>query len=193
MWFRAVFEISTRRTGISAKDLERILGFGSYKTAWSWLHKLRAALVHPEREPLGPFVQVDERTSSQPKIDIKYKQELTRTRERLKSIDAEREKLENSCRGTGEAACQVGLEVNRHSEHVEHRLQRDGHVVCHLWLADLLVSEENAKTYEECRMVTLRTAFGPIEYALGQEGVGMVNRHDAMGMNNGKGGAQGYL
>jgi transposase-like protein len=54
IWFRAVFEISTRRTGISAKDLQRIMGFGSYKTAWAWLHKLRAALVRPEREPLGP-------------------------------------------------------------------------------------------------------------------------------------------
>ena len=60
VWFRAVFEISTRRTGISAKDLQRIMGFGSYKTAWSWLHKLRAALVRPDREPLGPFVQIDE-------------------------------------------------------------------------------------------------------------------------------------
>ena len=60
MWFRAVFEISTRRTGISAKDLQRIMGFGSYKTAWSWLHKLRAAMVRHDREPLGPFVQMDE-------------------------------------------------------------------------------------------------------------------------------------
>lgn len=59
-WFRAVFEISTRRTGISAKDLQRIMGFGSYKTAWSWLHKLRAAMVRSDSEPLGPFVQVDE-------------------------------------------------------------------------------------------------------------------------------------
>jgi hypothetical protein len=31
MWFRAVFEISTRRTGISAMDLMRIMGFRSYK------------------------------------------------------------------------------------------------------------------------------------------------------------------
>jgi transposase-like protein len=54
VWFRAVFEISTRRTGISAKDLQRILGFGSYETAWTWLHKLRAALVREDREPLGP-------------------------------------------------------------------------------------------------------------------------------------------
>jgi hypothetical protein len=60
VWFRAVFEISTRRTGISAMDLMRIMGFGSYKTAWSWLHKLRAALVPPDREPLGPFVEMDE-------------------------------------------------------------------------------------------------------------------------------------
>ena len=59
MWFRA-FEISTRRTGISAKDLQRIMGFGSYKTAWSWLHKLRAAMVRSDSEPLGPFVQMDE-------------------------------------------------------------------------------------------------------------------------------------
>ena len=36
------------------------MGFGSYETAWTWLHKLRAALVRPDREPLGPFVQIDE-------------------------------------------------------------------------------------------------------------------------------------
>ena len=60
VWFRAVFEISTRRTGISAKDLQRILGFGSYKTAWTWLHKLRTAMVRSDSEPLGPFVQIDE-------------------------------------------------------------------------------------------------------------------------------------
>jgi hypothetical protein len=54
VWFRAVFEISSRRNGISAKELQRILGFGSYKTAWSWLHKLRAALVRPEGAP-RPF------------------------------------------------------------------------------------------------------------------------------------------
>jgi transposase-like protein/Zn ribbon nucleic-acid-binding protein len=59
-WFRAVFEISTHRTGISAKDLQRIMGFGSYKTAWQWLHKLRAAMVRSDSEALGPFVQADE-------------------------------------------------------------------------------------------------------------------------------------
>ena len=60
MWFRAIFEISTRRTGISGKDFQRIMGFGSYKTAWSWLHKLRTAMVRSDSDPLGPFVQADE-------------------------------------------------------------------------------------------------------------------------------------
>jgi transposase-like protein/Zn ribbon nucleic-acid-binding protein len=60
VWFRAVFEISSRKNGISAKELQRILGFGSYKTAWSWLHKLRTALVRPGREPLAQAVQIDE-------------------------------------------------------------------------------------------------------------------------------------
>ena len=59
-WFRAVFEIAARRNGISAKDLQRIMGFGSYRTAWTWLHKLRSAMLRSDSEPLGPFVQIDE-------------------------------------------------------------------------------------------------------------------------------------
>lgn len=61
VWFRAIFEISSRRSGISARELQRIMGFGSYKTAWAWLHKLRRALVRSDNsEPLGPFVEMDE-------------------------------------------------------------------------------------------------------------------------------------
>ena len=71
MWFRAIFEISTRRTGISGKDFQRIMGFGSYKTAWSWLHKLRAAMVRSDSDPLGPFVQADETLVSLPPRLIK--------------------------------------------------------------------------------------------------------------------------
>jgi transposase-like protein len=60
VWFRAVFEISSRKNGISAKELQRILGFGSYETAWTWLHKIRASLERPGREPLGEDVEIDE-------------------------------------------------------------------------------------------------------------------------------------
>ena len=40
--------------------MQRILGFGSYETAWTWLHKIRGALVRPKREPLGEDVEIDE-------------------------------------------------------------------------------------------------------------------------------------
>ena len=60
VWFRAVFEIAARRNGVSAKDLQRIMGFASYETAWTWLHKLRTALVRSDSEPLAAQVQVDE-------------------------------------------------------------------------------------------------------------------------------------
>jgi hypothetical protein len=60
VWFRAVFEISSRRNGISAKELQRILGFGSYETAWTWLHKIRGSLTRQGREPLSEDVEIDE-------------------------------------------------------------------------------------------------------------------------------------
>ena len=60
VWFRAVFEIASRKNGISAKELQRIMGFGSYKTAWSWLHKIRASLMRPDAEPLQQGVEIDE-------------------------------------------------------------------------------------------------------------------------------------
>lgn len=60
LWFRAMWEIATHWNGISAKDLQRTLGFGSYKTAWTWLHKLRRCLLQPDREPLRGPVQLDD-------------------------------------------------------------------------------------------------------------------------------------
>lgn len=60
LWFRAAFEMSVRRNGISAKDLQRIMGFGSYETAWTWLHKIRRGLVRDDRHPLDAIIQLDE-------------------------------------------------------------------------------------------------------------------------------------
>ena len=44
-WFRAMWWITSQRTGASAKGLQEVLGLGSYETAWTWLHKLRRAMV----------------------------------------------------------------------------------------------------------------------------------------------------
>ena len=41
-------------------ELKRQMGFGSYQTAWSWLHKIRRAMVRPERAPLSDRIEADE-------------------------------------------------------------------------------------------------------------------------------------
>lgn len=46
--------------GTSALSLKQNLGHGSYETAWVWLHKLRAAMVRPDRDRLAGRVEVDE-------------------------------------------------------------------------------------------------------------------------------------
>jgi len=60
MWFRAVWWVCAQKNGASALGLQQILGLGSYKTAWTWLHKLRRAMVRPGRDQLSGRVEVDE-------------------------------------------------------------------------------------------------------------------------------------
>ena len=52
-WFRAMWWVTSQRTGASAKDLQQVLGLGSYETAWTWLHKLRRAQVEVDETYLG--------------------------------------------------------------------------------------------------------------------------------------------
>ena len=59
-WFLAIFLVTSSKGGISAMELQRQMGFGSYGTAWAWLHKIRRAMVVPGRKPLGERVEADE-------------------------------------------------------------------------------------------------------------------------------------
>jgi transposase-like protein len=60
LWFRAMWWITNQKNGASAVGLQQMLGLGSYRTAWSWLHKLRRAMVRPGRDRLQGLVEVDE-------------------------------------------------------------------------------------------------------------------------------------
>lgn len=60
LWFRAVWYVTSQKNGASALGLQRILGIRSYVTAWSWLHKLRRAMVRPGRDRLRGTVEIDE-------------------------------------------------------------------------------------------------------------------------------------
>jgi transposase-like protein len=60
IWFRAMWWVTTQKNGASALGLQRVLGLKKYETAWTWLHKLRRAMVRPGRDLLTGRVEVDE-------------------------------------------------------------------------------------------------------------------------------------
>jgi len=60
MWFLAMWFVTSQKNGVSALGLQRVLGLGSYETAWTWLHKLRRAMVRPGRDCLFGVVEIDE-------------------------------------------------------------------------------------------------------------------------------------
>lgn len=59
-WFLAMWFITSQKHGANALGLQRVLGLGSYNTAWVWLHKLRRAMVRPGRDLLTGAIEVDE-------------------------------------------------------------------------------------------------------------------------------------
>ncbi len=60
VWFRAIWWMVAQKNGVSAKGLQKILGIGSYQTAWTWLHKFRRLMVISGRNKLQGIVEVDE-------------------------------------------------------------------------------------------------------------------------------------
>jgi transposase-like protein len=59
-WLAAVWYITNQKQGVTALGLQRVLGLGSYQTAWAMLHRLRRAMIRPGRERLSGVVEVDE-------------------------------------------------------------------------------------------------------------------------------------
>ena len=59
-WFQAMWFVTSEKLGGSALGLQRVLGLGSYQTAWAWLQKLRRAMVRPGRDRLRGRIEIDE-------------------------------------------------------------------------------------------------------------------------------------
>jgi len=60
VWFRVIHLMLTSKKGISARQVHRYMGFGSYKTAWYMCHRIRAALQDNQFKQLIGIVEVDE-------------------------------------------------------------------------------------------------------------------------------------
>lgn len=59
-WLEVAWHVCEQKNGISALGLQRAMGFGSYNTAWEWLHRMRRVMVLPGRSLLRGEVEVDE-------------------------------------------------------------------------------------------------------------------------------------
>jgi len=74
MWFQAMWYVTSQKFGGSALGLQRVLGLGSYETAWTWLHKLRRAMVRPGRDRLAGRIEVDETYVGGDEEDVRGRQ-----------------------------------------------------------------------------------------------------------------------
>jgi transposase len=59
LWFYAIYLVTSSKTGVSAKHLERELGV-TYKTAWRMFNLIRNSLMKQDDKPLSGDVEVDE-------------------------------------------------------------------------------------------------------------------------------------
>lgn len=59
--FRGVWWMTTQKNGASALGLQRVLRLKRYEAAWTMPHKLRRAMLGPERDLLTGRATVDER------------------------------------------------------------------------------------------------------------------------------------
>lgn len=59
-WFRVIHLMLTSKKGISALQIHRMMGFGSYRTAWYMCHRIRAALANEDFQKLMGIAEVDE-------------------------------------------------------------------------------------------------------------------------------------
>jgi transposase-like protein len=60
VWLAAAWYLTHQKQGVSALGLQRVLGLGSYQTAWTMLHRFRRAMVRIGRERLKGLVEIDE-------------------------------------------------------------------------------------------------------------------------------------
>jgi len=89
-WLAAVWYVVNQKQGVNALGLQRVLGLGSYQTAWAMLHRLRRAMIRPGRERLHGVVEVDEcfvgRSPPNSTRDTKKKRRVTKQRKAQRSI-----------------------------------------------------------------------------------------------------------
>ena len=79
LWFHVMWWMMSQKTGASAKNLQHTMGFRRYETAWTWLHKLRCAMIRPGRDRLKGTVEVDETFIGGTEENVKGRKTITKS------------------------------------------------------------------------------------------------------------------
>ncbi len=78
-WFAAIFQLVSQKHGMSAMGFKKLMGLGSYETAWAHLHKLRRAMVRPGRDMLDGLVELDESYVGGREVGLAGRQTIKKT------------------------------------------------------------------------------------------------------------------
>jgi transposase-like protein len=79
LWFHIMWWMVSQKTSASAKNLQHTMGFRRYETAWTWLHKLRHAMIRPDRDRLNGTIEVDETYIGGAEKNTKGRKAVTKT------------------------------------------------------------------------------------------------------------------
>jgi len=74
-----MWHVTNEKNGVSAMSLQRVLGLKSYQTAWTWLHKIRRAMIRPGRDRLSGVVEIDETFVGGEEIAVRVRQTETKS------------------------------------------------------------------------------------------------------------------
>ena len=92
LWFHVIWWMMSQKTGASAKNLQHTMGFRRYETAWTWLHKLRCAMIRPGRDRLKGTVEVDETFIGGTEENVKGRKTITKSLVVI-AVEVEKKKL----------------------------------------------------------------------------------------------------
>jgi hypothetical protein len=106
-WFWATYLVASLKPGISALQLSQQLGL-RYETGWMLLHKLRRAMVNPNRDKLRGVVEVDETWIGGKQAGLKGGRQLKDRKALLVAVAVERRETAASDDGSRKATRYLG-------------------------------------------------------------------------------------